>query len=309
LNYSMDMVPTNQKFKLNFKRMLAYGAAEATMQNFKDFLGITIAGLLQAIAICFFNFPNKFSAGGTSGIAIFLSAIFPSVSPGIFMVILSMFFILLGFAFFGNTYGIKTVYASIFTSITIYMLERAFPIASPLTKQPLAELIFAVMLSGLGTALFYYCNSSSGGTDTLARIIKKYTDLGIGKGMFFIGVFSTVANGILFGAETFILSILGLLAGTLVIDNVIGNLNLSKYFTIITDYPSEICSYINQTLHRGATLCNCKGMFTEYDKKMILTVVNPSQATALKRYIKKIDSRAFVIITNSSSIMGKGFKV
>lgn len=111
-----------------------------------------------------------------------------------------------------------------------------------------------------------------------------------------------------FDIETGMFSILGLVMKAFVVDNVIDGINLSKCFTIITDKEEEICKFINKNLHRGATVSVCAGAFSGADHKMIITVLNRGQAVMLKHYIKEIDPHAFTMITNSSDILGKGFR-
>ena len=86
------------------------------------------------------------------------------------------------------------------------------------------------------------------------------------------------------------------------------NLDFSKCFTIVTSKPDEICKFINDELHRGATVSDCRGAFTHDGKKMVITVLKRGQAVVLKQYIRQIDRHAFTVITNSSDILGKGFR-
>ena len=104
------------------------------------------------------------------------------------------------------------------------------------------------------------------------------------------------------------MSILGLLIKSTLVDSVIENLNLNKYFTIITEHPEEICDYILNHIKRSATVFDGKGAFTNEDKKIIITVMNRAQAVQLRQYIKQVDPGAFILITNTSEIIGKGFR-
>ena len=85
-------------------------------------------------------------------------------------------------------------------------------------------------------------------------------------------------------------------------------MNLCKYFTVICENPEPICEYILNTLKRSATICDAQGAFTHKNKKMILTVMTRAQAIHLLRFIKKIEPEAFVMITNTSEIIGRGFR-
>ena len=113
----------------------------------------------------------------------------------------------------------------------------------------------------------------------------------------------------IFGIETWLYCVLGLVSKVFVVNMVIENLNTSKYFTIITTSEKEISEFITTTLHRGATLSSYySGAFSKDEKSVILTVVNRSQAILLREYIKSVDPHAFIIINNTSNIIGKGFR-
>jgi uncharacterized membrane-anchored protein YitT (DUF2179 family) len=108
--------------------------------------------------------------------------------------------------------------------------------------------------------------------------------------------------------QTGLISILGLVAKALVVDSVIENINLCKYFTIITTKPREVEDYIIKTLNRGATVVDGSGAFTNEKKSVLLCVVSRSQAVMLRNYIKQTDPDAFLLITNTSQIIGNGFR-
>ena len=100
----------------------------------------------------------------------------------------------------------------------------------------------------------------------------------------------------------------GLMAKSLVVDSVLENFNLCKYFTIITNKPDEICNFIARELNRGATLYDASGAFTHEHKTIVITVLRRNQAILLQKFIRQNDPGAFIMITNTSEIIGKGFR-
>ena len=92
------------------------------------------------------------------------------------------------------------------------------------------------------------------------------------------------------------------------VDSVIESINMSKYFTIVTHNPDEVIAYIKKELNRSATLVTGEGAYTHEGRKLILTVLNRAQAVRLRGYIRSIDPHAFIVITNTSQIIGKGFR-
>lgn len=112
----------------------------------------------------------------------------------------------------------------------------------------------------------------------------------------------------MFNIQTGLFSLIGLLAKTFMVDSVIESINLSKYFIIVTAKSEPVIEYINTNLHRGATAWDATGCFTGDNKKMILVALNRSQAVSLRKIVKQIDPHAFVLISNTSDIIGKGFR-
>lgn len=268
---------------------------------------LTIAAYIMVIGIYAFKFPNNFSFGGVTGLAVVLSHIFP-ITPGNITFIINMVLLVVGFIFLGKGFGVKTAYISIVMSAGLSFSEYIYPIVKPLTDEPLLELIFAVVLPAISSAVFFNMDASSGGTDIIAMILRKYTKLNIGSALFISDLLIVVAACFVFNAETGLFSLCGLLAKSLVVDNVIESINLCKYFTIICEDPEPICNFIMNDLHRGATIYDAEGTYEHRKKTVIITVMNRSQAVELRNFIRLNQPSAFIAITNSSEIIGKGFR-
>lgn len=286
---------------------------EKTMKNklqstLKSYLTITVGTVIMAVGIYFFKFPNNFSTGGVSALAMILSKLIPVMTAGQYMMIFNVLLLAIGLLIFGKTFAVQTVYCSMLLSVCTRVFEVVMPLSGPITNQTLLELVYAIGLTAIGSAIIFNEGASSGGTDIVAMILKKYTSLDIGKALLYSDIILAVASIWVFDIATGMFSILGLVMKAFVVDNVIDGINLSKCFTIITDKDNEICEFINKELHRGATVSECSGAFTGENRKMILTVLKRGQAVALKRFIKETDPHAFTMITNSSDILGKGFR-
>ena len=192
-------------------------------------------------------------------------------------------------------------------SFSLSALERICPLSAPLTDQPMLELVFAIFLPAVGSAILFNIGASSGGTDIIAMILKAHSSLNIGTALLCVDVSSVLMSFFVFGPTTGLYSSLGLMAKSLVIDEVIENINLCKCFTIICDDPDPICEYIIHDLNRSATTYKAQGAFTHHNKTVILTTVKRGQAVWLRNYIRKKEPDAFILISNSSEIIGKGF--
>lgn len=291
----------NDKMKTNIKQKI----------NLKEFFTMTIGTLIIAFGVYFFKFPNNFSTGGVSGLAVILGALIEGISTGQFVFIINMVLLVIGFMFIGKGFGGKTCYCSILLSLSITMLEKVAPMSAPLTNEPFLELIFAVLLPSVGSALLFYSDASSGGTDIIAMIFKKHTKMNIGTALFISDAVIAFSTFFVFGPKTGLFSILGLISKSYVVDNVISTLTMCKNCIIITEkkYTKEVCDFIIKELHRGATIADCKGYYTDTEKTEIISVIKKSQISSLREKIKSIDKKAFLVVTNTNEAYGKGFNI
>ncbi len=274
----------------------------------KEWLMITVGILVMSAGIYFFKFPNHFSTGGVTGISIVLGHYIPSMTPATFVTVINVSLLILGFLVFGRSFGIRTVYASLLMSGVLQLLEIVCPLDAPMTSQPLLELMFAVGLPAVGSAILFNLDASSGGTDIVAMILRKYTSLNIGIALLCTDTVITLSACVAFGMETGLFSVLGLIVKALFVDLVMDNLQVKKCFQIITSDPDPIESYITKDLHRGATRLHGEGVYTHEGKTVLMTVVSRHEAVKLRNFIKSSDPGAFMIITSSTEIIGNGFQ-
>lgn len=278
-----------------------------TRQKAKEILLLVLGTALVALGVYFFKFPNNYSTGGVTGIAVILASLFPAVSSSTYTSVINILSLVLGFMFLNRGFGIRTIFCTILFSLMLSALEWLFPLTHPLTDQKMLELFFAVILPSLGAAILFNLDSSTGGTDILAMILKKYTSMDIGKALLYVDVLITAATLVVINVETGLYSLLGLILKSVMVDMVIESFNRRKSFMLVTSYPEEVSAYITQHLHRSATYWKGEGAYSHQDKWVMLTALSRAQAVALRRYLKTTDPHAFMLITNSSEIFGKGF--
>jgi uncharacterized membrane-anchored protein YitT (DUF2179 family) len=274
----------------------------------KDFLLINLGLLIVAAGVHFFKVPNHFAIGGTTGLSIIFSTLFPQAGVGPFMLIINAALIGVGFIFLGKNFTVGTIYSSVALSLMIWLLEIVLPIKAPLTNDKLLELCFAVILPALGSGMVFNLGASTGGTDIVAMILSKRTSLEIGKALLVSDFCITLAAIFIYGIQTGLYCILGLIFKALLLDNVIEIINVRKLVTIISKESKAIEAFITGELHRGATISQACGAYTGECKEVITTVLNRRQAVALRNYIRTVDKDAFITIVNSSETIGKGFR-
>ncbi|MBQ8720265.1 MAG: YitT family protein [Clostridia bacterium] len=274
----------------------------------KTFLYLNIGSLLIAVGIYFFKAPNGFASGGVSGISIILAKVAPYLSQSVYLLIMNVVLLIVGIFVLGRGCGVKTVYCTLALSLENLAFEYLLPLSAPLTDSPLLEMIYAVMLIGIGSAILFNCDASSGGTDIIALIIKKYTNMDVGKALLITDIFIAASTFVVYDVRTGLFSMFYLFTKVFVVDDIIESLNVCKAFTIITGKPEIIEEFVMNEMHHGATVYDAKGAFSGEDRKVIITVCKRMEAIKLRRKVKELDPHAFMIVTSSNEIIGKGFQ-
>ncbi len=264
--------------------------------------------IITAIGISVFKTPNHFALGGTSGLAILLATLFPKLNVGGAMLAINFVLLVLGFIFLGRNFAGATIYASVALSLYVELIELLVPLEEPLTQDVLLELIWAVILPAVGSAMVFNIGASTGGTDIIALILSKHTSMEIGKALFVSDFLITVATFWVYSVPTGLYCVLGLLAKTFLVDIVIDGINSRKNVTVISREAEKIENFILHKLGRGATVTKAEGAFTHQEETVVETVLTRKQAVLLRNYIRQVDKNAFITIVNSSEIIGKGFR-
>ncbi len=281
--------------------------------KFKDWMYMNFGIVLIACATYFFLVPNHFVTGGMTGLATMLGDIFSFITTSTWLMILNVTMLIVGFIFLGKKTGIWTVYCSLSYTVLMLVFERIIPLSRPLTDESFMELCFGILIYAVGTAVIFYAGASSGGMDIMALIVQKYAKLDVGKAVLCVN--TAIAIGAIFtfshyenNIERSILSMIGLFANSYIIDIVIDNFHSCKYFVVITDKTELVSEYIMNQLHHGVTITDAIGAYTQSPKGMIHTVCRRYEAIKLRAAIKQIDENAFIVVTTSSEIIGKGFR-
>ena len=276
------------------------------MGPIKKYSILTVGAVVLALANYVFKFPNHFSFGGVAGFAVILSGMFGG-SASTYTFVINMLLLLIAFPILGKEVAMRSFYVSIVFSGVLEVAQYVYPIDKPITNQPVLELVFSFMLLAVCSAIFFFMDASSGGTDIIALILKKYTNISIGTALLVVDFIVVIVAFFVYGVTVGLFSLAGFLAKSFFIDTVIESLNLCKYFTIISQNAEPICNYINAELNHGATIYDARGAYTKDNKQVVMTVVKREQARNLRNYVHKVDPDAFMMITNSSEIIGKGF--
>ncbi|NSE86509.1 YitT family protein [Dorea formicigenerans] len=277
------------------------------MGPIKKYSILTVGAVVLALANYVFKFPNHFSFGGVAGFAVILSGMFGG-SASTYTFVINMLLLLIAFPILGKEVAMRSFYVSIVFSGVLEVAQYVYPIDKPITNQPVLELVFSFMLLAVCSAIFFFMDASSGGTDIIALILKKYTSVSIGMALLLVDFAVVLISFFVYNPTVGLFSFAGFLEKSFFIDSVIESLNLCKYFTIVSDNADTICDYIHKELNHSATIMSAEGSYSHEPKKVIMTVVNRDQALKLRKFVRSVEPHAFMMITNSSEIIGKGFR-
>ncbi|MBR7184865.1 MAG: YitT family protein [Clostridia bacterium] len=194
--------------------------------NFKPFFEyflILIGSALYALATVIFIFPHSLLLGGTSGISVILNS-FISFSPGKILVAINFLLIVLAFVFLGKDMAIKTLVGSVLTTVLVGAFESVFAFSAPIINNIFLSAGIGAALIAIASGVMFYVDSSSGGTDIIALIIKKFSNMKIGKALLVTDLLIVLIGGALSGWTLLLSSFLGLLIKTLGIDGIIAGI-------------------------------------------------------------------------------------
>lgn len=249
------------------------------------FLLLNLSLIICAAALNFYCAPNHFVFGGTTGLSVVLATCFPALSVSTFMWITNAVLDVLGCVFLGIKAMGWTLYSSFMLSFYSSMCEKLFPMSQPLTDDTLLELCFAVALPAL----------ASGKVE-------------IGRALLLSDIGTVLFAACIYGPQTGMYCVLGLIGRSTIVDTAIESLNLRKVCTVITSRPEPIRRFVTETLGRTATQQDATGVYTGEPRTMIMVALTRRQAGLLRDFLRREDPEAFLTIVNSSEIIGKGFQ-
>lgn len=275
----------------------------------KDYVIITIGVIIVALGLCFFLVPADLAVGGVTGFAMVINNILPQLSIGHMMFIMNLILFIVAFILIGRQFGAKTIYASFALTGAVWIMDEFLPIYEPIVNDMFLNLFFGILIQGIGMAIIFYQNASTGGTDIVAKILNKFFHIEIGKALLLSDFVITLLAGLTFGLELGLYALLGVMMNAFVIDNVIEGLDLKISISIISLYPDEIREFINKDINRGATIYRAEGAYTNNSRTVITTVMNKKEFIRLKKFIKEKDKNAFVMASTVREVLGNGFSL
>lgn len=274
----------------------------------KRFMLINIGLIILAIGLHFFLIPSNLAVGGTTGLAMVINSLIPSIPIGLILGAINTILFIVAFIILGKEFGGYTVYTSLALSGLLSLLEIWFPMNIPYIDDLFINLVFGILIAGIGMGVIFNENASTGGTDIIARIINKYAHIDIGKSLLLADFLITLFAGLVFGPRLGMYALLGVIINSLVIDKMIEGFNRKISMFIISNEFELINKYILEEMERGTTIYHATGGYSNQDKRIINTIVSRGEYIKIRDFIRAVDNRAFVSISHVTEVEGEGFE-
>lgn len=270
-----------------------------------EILETLLGSFIMAMAVSFFLLPNELSSGGFSGLATILYYIF-NIPMGTTILMLNIPLFIFSILKIGKRFLIKSLVGTVSLSLFIDFFDKF----NSFTYDKILACVYGGILTGIGTALILRAHSSTGGSDLLSSLIKEYKPMYRTGNLILIIDFVIIVLNVLFlkKIEIGLYSAITIYLMGKVIDILFEGVYFTKLLFIISDKSKEISDMIEYNVKRGVTGIYGKGMYTQNEKLVLMCVISRNDLSEVKTIIKKIDPKAFLIITNSREVLGTGFK-
>ena len=270
-------------------------------RSVKEFAIITVGTAIIAAAVYFFMLPSHVTVGSASALALVISNFVPLPVSAITFV-LNMVLLVIGFLLIGPEFGAKTVYASVLMPAVMRVYELAFPNFQSITQDPFLDVICYILTVGIGLALLFSCNASSGGLDIVAKLMNKYLRMDLGQAMSMSGMLVALSSALCYDKKIVVLSVLGTYFGGIIVDHFIFGLNLKRKVCIISPEIEKITQFILHDLHSGASIYEVIGAYNNEVRKEINVIVDNQEYRQLMDYMKQVDPKAFITVYSVNEI-------
>lgn len=278
----------------------------SALRLLRDYALIALGCLIFALGFDLFMEPHSINVGGVSGVAMLLVEVTGIGSVGVFTVLLNVPLFLMGYKVLGKRFFFGSLFGMLASSL---FLDVCSIIPAPQTETLLGAL-FGGVLSGVGIGLVFMGHASTGGSDIIARLLKrKFRDLKMGKLMLMVDLVIVAFTGVVFrDISKALYSVVILYVSAEVMDAILYGLDYSTVALIITERYDEVYAAIGNQLDRGATFLDGRGGYTGTPKTVIMTAVSRRQVSDLKQLVQSIDPNAFMILQEAHQVLGEGFK-
>lgn len=286
-----------------FKRMLLKGLAQVRQET-PTLMLTTFGTTIVSLGIMSLTIPFRLPDSGVSGIAV-LANYAMGISPAWIVAGANIILLLWGLRKLSMRFVAWTVYSVTLMTILLKLFEN---VPYPDLDERLLVAILAGVVKGLGSGLVLRSGSSLGGTDIVVVALRRRYGIEVGRFTFYINLVILGVSVFIVGLEGAIYGLVSIFANGLVTDNVLRSFDRRRQVFVISNDPHSVAQFITSELRRGATMLHGEGGYTHAERQVILCVLTPRQTMDLKRHLSSHDPRAFMIVSDASEVVGRGFK-
>ena len=272
-----------------------------------------IAGtFMYALAVSLFVTPLKFAAGGVTGLGILVNYLVPFISTGTFVFVANIPLFIIAWRKFGFRFIARTVFSTAlmsgFIDIISYFANRYDLFFHG--EEKLVGAIFGGIIAGAGLGVVFLGGATTGGLDILARLLRlKFPHFSVGKLILICDFVVVVLSGFVYkSVESVLYSIIIIFLSSIAVDYVVAGRSHSKLMFIMTDSYEQVTRDIIAVCGRGVSIIPAQGGYTGQDRKLLMCVVRAHEVSRVRSVVASYDKQPFIIITDSSEVLGQGFK-
>lgn len=273
----------------------------------RDYVMIVVGLLIYSFGFCAFILPQNVVIGGYTGLAsLFYYTLGIPVGPIIFA--LNIISLLVAYKIVGKRFVMRSIFGAFGLSAIVSIMQPLFPTAIVAPDNPMMNVMIGGILCGLGLGLSFVHNGSTGGTDIIAAMVNKRTNVSIGRMLLYADGLIIFSSMLIFHSiDNVVYGFLELLFATFMTDQVINTNRQAMQFLIISDKWEEIANAVVNDAHRGCTVFSGMGWFTKEDVKMLMVMCRKIEGVTVMRVVKSIDPYAFITQSNVNGVYGVGF--
>ena len=264
-------------------------------RTIKEFFIITIGTLIVSTAVFFFMLPSHVSVGSGTALAMVISNFIP-LPVSVITLILNIVLLILGFLLIGPEFGAKTIYCSILMPVFLGIYEQIFPDFQSITQDPFLDVLCYIFVVGIGLAILFRRNASSGGLDIVAKLMNKFLRMDLGKAMSLSGMLVALSSALVYDKKTVVISVIGTYLNGLILDHFIFGQNEKKRVCIISKQEELVRDYILYELGSGATIYEATGAYSMEKHNEIITIVDKQEYQKLMQFMSVNDPEAFMTV-------------
>lgn len=271
----------------------------------RDYFFITLAMAIYAFGFCAFILPEKVVIGGLAGIGtiVYLTL---GIPVAVTQYACNLALLAIAYKVVGKKFVLGTIYGATMISVFIGIFQPLFD--HPLTNEPFMNIVIGGLLAGLGVGMAFTHNGSSGGTDIVAAMVSKYTNVTVGRTMLYNDcIIISSSYFISHRIDLVVYGFVVLILASYMADMIINTNRQAVQFIIFSKKWQEIATAINNDAHRGCTVLSGMGWYSKQEVKVLIVMCRKIESVMISRIIKSIDPGAFVTQANCNGVYGKGF--